>query len=96
MGRRLFASGDERTPIQLPDGFGFKVEPGPWAGIIELMNHSKIPQVVFFETVVHYVPASTPGMKAVTPVWLDVDNCRISEYAVPAGKPRPSGPGPRR
>ena len=86
MGRRLFASGDERTPITLPDGFGFKVQPGPWTGIIELMNHSDIPQVVFYETVVHHVPASTPGMKAVTPVWLDVNNCSTSEYAVPAGK----------
>jgi hypothetical protein len=86
MGRRLFASGDERTPIRLPDGFGFKVEPGPWVGVIELMNHSQTPQVVFFETVVHHVPASTPGMKPVTPVWLDVANCAFSEYAVPAGK----------
>ncbi|MBA3744177.1 hypothetical protein [Sporichthya sp.] len=86
MGRRLFASGDERTPIRLPDGFGFRVRPGPWAGLIELMNHSETPQVVFFETVVHHVPASTPGMKAVTPVWLDVNNCMTSEYAVPTGK----------
>jgi hypothetical protein len=85
MGRRLFASGDERTPIRLPDGFGFKVQPGPWAGLIELMNHSQLPQVVFFESVVHYVPASTPGMKTVTPVWLDENNCMTSEYAVPAG-----------
>lgn len=86
MGRRLFASGDERTPIRLPDGFGFKVQPGPWTGLIELMNHSETPQVVFYETVVHHVPASTPGMKAVTPAWLDVNNCLNSEYAVPAGK----------
>ncbi len=86
MGKRLFASGDERTPIRLPDGFGFKVEPGPWVGVIELMNHSDTPQVVFYETVVHHVPASTPNMKPVTPVWLDVDNCAFSEYAVPAGR----------
>jgi len=86
MGRRLFASGDERTPIRLPDGFGFKVQPGPWTGLIELMNHSQVPQAVFFEAVVHHVPASTQGMKPVTPVWLDVNNCMTSEYAVPAGR----------
>ncbi|WP_156870157.1 hypothetical protein [Sporichthya polymorpha] len=86
LGRRLFAAGDERTPIRLPDGFGFRVQPGPWAGIIEMMNHSDTPQVVFFETVVHHVPASTPGMKPVTPVWLDAANCGTSEFAVPAGK----------
>lgn len=86
MGRRLFASGDERTPIRLPDGFGFQVQPGPWAGLIELMNSSSMPQVVFFEANVAHIPASTPGVKTVTPVWLDVNNCATSEYAVPAGK----------
>lgn len=86
MGRRLFASGDERTPITLPDGFGFKVTPGQWVGIAELMNHGSVPQIVYFDAVVHHVPASTPGMKPVTPVWLDVNNCLTSEYAVPAGK----------
>ena len=86
MGRRLFASGDERTPVRLPDGFGFKVDPGPWVALMHLMNHSDDQQVVYFEALVHHVPASTPGVKPVTPVWLDMDNCRTSMYSVPPGK----------
>jgi hypothetical protein len=85
-GRRIFASGNERTPITLPDGFGFKVGDERWAGIIELMNHSDQPKTVYFTADVTHVPASTPGMKPVTPVWLDVNNCSDSQYSVPAGK----------
>lgn len=86
MGRRLFASGDERTPIRLPDGFGFKIDPGPWIALMHLMNASETQQVVYFEALVRHVPASTLGMKPVTPVWLDMDNCRTSMYSVPPGK----------
>jgi stress up-regulated protein Nod 19 len=85
MGRRIFASGDERTPIALPEGFGFRVDPGKWIGVIELMNHSAAPQTVWFDAVVHHVPLATPGMKPVTPVWLDVNDCSNSQYAVPSG-----------
>ena len=86
MGRRIFASGDERTPITLPHGFGFRVDPGSWVGLIELMNLGSQPQAVYFEVAVRHLPASTPRMKAITPVWLDVNNCRTSEYSVPAGR----------
>jgi hypothetical protein len=85
LGRRIFASGDERTPITLPSGFGFRVDPGRWTGVVELMNHSSMPKTVWFEADVTHVPASTPGMKPVTPVWLDVNDCSNSQYAVPAG-----------
>jgi hypothetical protein len=85
-GRRIFASGNERTPITLPDGYGFKVDQERWAGIIELMNHSDQPKTVYFTADVTHVPANTPGMKPVTPVWLDVNNCSDSQYSVPAGK----------
>ena len=90
IGRRIFASGDERTPFSLPAGYGFRVTPGRWIGIVELMNHSPLPRDVFFEADVYHVPASGPGAKAgmknVTPVWLDIANCLDSEYSVPAGR----------
>jgi hypothetical protein len=86
MGRRIFASGDERTPIKLPHRFGYRVDSGPWVGLIELMNYGSDQQVVYFEAVVHHLPASTRGMLPVTPVWLDVDNCRTSVYSVPQGR----------
>jgi hypothetical protein len=34
---------------------------------------------------VNWVAASTPGVRAVTPLWLDENNCRDSEYNAPAG-----------
>lgn len=86
MGRRIFAAGDERTTVELPHRFGYRVDSGPWVGLIELMNYGSEQQVVYFEAVVHHLPASTRGMLPVTPVWLDVDNCRTSMYAVPKGK----------
>jgi hypothetical protein len=86
LGRRIFASGDERTPIALPRGFGFRVDPGRWTGVVELMNHSDTAKTVFFEADVTHVPAATPGMKPVTPVWLDVNDCSNSQYSVPAGR----------
>ncbi|MGQ0843941.1 MAG: hypothetical protein ACT4QF_07375 [Sporichthyaceae bacterium] len=86
LGRRIFAAGDERTSIALPAGFGFKVDPGRWTGIAELMNHSAQAQTVYLTVDVAHVPANTPGMKPVTPVWLDVANCSDSQYRVPAGR----------
>lgn len=86
IGRRIFASGDERTPFALPQGYGFKVDPGRWIGVVELMNHSPLPQEVFLEADVWTVPVSTKNMKPVTPVWLDIANCLDSEYSVPAGR----------
>ncbi len=85
LGRRIFASGDERTPITLPSGFGFRVDPGRWTGVMELMNHSEQARTVWFEADITHVPAATPGMKPVTPVWLDVNDCGNSQYSVPAG-----------
>jgi len=85
-GRRIFAAGNERTPITLPDGFGFQLGQERWAGIAELMNHSDTAKTVYLTAKVTHVPANTAGMKPVTPVWLDVNNCSDSQYSVPAGK----------
>jgi hypothetical protein len=86
IGQRLFASGDERTPFSLPKGYGYPVKQGKWVGIIELMNHSTMPKDVYYTADVYHLPASTKGMTAVTPVWLDIANCSDSQYSVPAGR----------
>ncbi|MQA13642.1 MAG: hypothetical protein GEV09_05555 [Pseudonocardiaceae bacterium] len=86
-GRRLFASGNERTGGKLPDGYGVKLGQAPmtWA-VVELMNMKPEPQTVFLEATIRHVPASTPGMEEVTPVWLDAANCTgDSQHSVPAG-----------
>lgn len=85
-GHRIFASGDERTPFSLPRGFGFRGTDAPWWFIAEIMNMGDAPRTVYVEADVYHVPASTKGIKPVKPIWLDVDNCRLSEYSVPAGR----------
>lgn len=85
-GQRIFASGNERTKFSLPRGFGFRATNSSWSYIAEIMNMSDSARTVYFDADVYYVPASTKGIKPVTPVWLDVANCRDSEYSVPAGR----------
>lgn len=84
-GLRFFASGNERTELRLPSGFGYPVGADPWNLIVEIMNHSEQAKTVYVTLDVTYRPASD-GLRKVTPVWLDVDNCGDSEYAIPAGK----------
>lgn len=86
IGQRLFAAGDERTPFALPEGYGYPVRDGEWIGVIDLMNSSPLPREVYYTADVYHVPASTKGMKPVTPVWMDIENCGNSQYAVPAGR----------
>jgi hypothetical protein len=85
LGERFFAAGNERTGGSFPAGFGYHYGADRVAGAVEIMNHSTQPQVVYVKTQVSYVPDTTPGMKAVRPVWLDENNCSTSQYPVVAG-----------
>ncbi|MCA1843383.1 MAG: hypothetical protein LC792_09395 [Actinobacteria bacterium] len=85
MGERFMASGNERTVKRMPDGYGYHLGQEPVNGVFHIMNHSDETKTVFVSFKVNWLPGSTPGVRPVTPVWLDVNNCRTSEYAVPAG-----------
>ena len=86
-GQRIFASGNERTGGTLPAGYGVKYGWLPLTyGMLEFMNMDPVEHEVYLTVTYQHVPAGTPGMKAVTPVWLDADNCRISEHPVPKGE----------
>jgi hypothetical protein len=85
LGQRFFASGNERTPGLFPPGFGYYADAGNWSGIFHVMNHSAGPKSVFFQLKVRWSPAAAGGVRPLTPIWLDMNNCRTSEYAVPAG-----------
>jgi hypothetical protein len=90
-GQRFFAAGDERTVAQFPTGYGYKVgADSAWVLIWELMSMSNVPETVFYEVTFEYVPASTPGMKDLEPVWLDADQCGSSHVSIPAGPSAPS------
>ncbi len=85
IGQRFFASGNERTPMMLPPGYGYPVGGSEfWILIYDLMNMNEKPEKVYVTVTYGYEPASA-ALKPVTPVWLDIDNCGTSEYTVPSG-----------
>jgi hypothetical protein len=85
LGQRLFASGNERTAGMLPEGYGVHFGGGPLLAYFDIMNHSDQPKLVYLTANVSWLPDTTPGVKAVTPVWMDQNNCSTSTYPIPAG-----------
>lgn len=84
-GERFLASGNERTVKDFPDGYGYHLGRDPVTGVFHIMNHSAETKTVFFTFKVSWLPGSTSGVRPITPVWVDINNCRTSEYSVPAG-----------
>ncbi|HEX6235940.1 MAG TPA: hypothetical protein VFZ68_02035 [Acidimicrobiales bacterium] len=79
---RFFASGNERTVMEVPDGYGFRVRPGDqWGLIVDVMNMSMQDRQYEFEYTFEWVESAEP----VRPVWLDIDQCSDSEVDTPAG-----------
>jgi hypothetical protein len=84
-GERFFASGNERTTISFPPGYGYQVRWwDSWNLLVDLMNHEPLSQSVYLEVTYTYTSASDP-VEPLKPVWLDIDNCGDSEYSIPAG-----------
>src|SRR5215207_4257195 len=84
-GERFFASGDERTRIAFPPGYGYRVRLyDSWNLLVDLMNHSLEPKTVYVVVTYTYRP-SWESVTPVRPVWLDIDQCGDSEYSIPAG-----------
>jgi hypothetical protein len=86
LGERFFASGNERTRLLSPKGYGYLVDGHPWNLVYDLMNQTQVPKDVRIEVTFNWVPASTPGITALKPVWLDVDQCGLSEVPAKTGK----------
>jgi hypothetical protein len=84
-GERFFASGNERTQIAFPPGYGYRVRwYDSWNLLVDLMNHSDAPATVYVKVTYTYQPSWEP-LKRVRPVWLDIDQCGDSEYSIPEG-----------
>jgi hypothetical protein len=84
-GERFFASGNERTAIQMPAGYGYRTRwYDSWNMLVDLMNHSATSKTVYVQVKYTYRP-SWESVKRVRPVWLDIDLCGDSEYSIPAG-----------
>ena len=74
---RIFAAGEEKTIISLPDGFGYRyVASEPWA--ISFMIHDLLPtpDEVWLTYDIDLVPnAAAPArLREARPIWLDVQN----------------------
>jgi hypothetical protein len=84
-GERFFGSGNERTAISFPAGYGYRVRwYDSWMMLADLMNHSTSSKTVYVQVTYTYRP-SWESVKPVRPVWLDIDQCGDSEYSIPAG-----------
>jgi hypothetical protein len=83
---RFFASGNERTYMDVDDGYGYYVGSGDdWGLIYHLMNMSPYEKTVYFEYTFHWVPASGSGLDRTRPIWIDIDQCDDSEAVAHAG-----------
>lgn len=79
---RFFASGNERTLMEVPAGYGYYVGAGDeWGLIVDVMNMMNMARDYEFEYTFEWVSAAEP----VRPVWLDIDQCGDSEVDTAAG-----------
>ena len=84
-GQRFFASGDERTPILAPQGYGYYVGAGAnWNLIWDLAGMSREPKTVFYQVTFNWVPAPA-DLTNLEPIWLDVAQCGFSTFTAPVG-----------
>jgi Stress up-regulated Nod 19 len=83
-GQRFFASGDERTPIYFPPGYGYRVGTGSWTLIWEGAHSETTPKQIYYAVKYRFMPASA-NLKNVEPIWFDVAQCGFSTFAAPAG-----------
>ena len=86
LGQRFFASGDERTPIQAPRGYGYYVGSGAnWNLIWDLAGMAREAKTVYYQVTYKWVPAPA-SLQNLEPVWFDVDQCGDSMVDVPVGQ----------
>jgi hypothetical protein len=83
--QRIYASGNERTAMVLPAGYGYRIASSDkWNMLVELMSMSMHTQHLRVQVTFYTMPASA-HLHAVTPMWLDEDECGDSEYTIPVG-----------
>lgn len=89
LGERFFASGDERTPVDLESlPYGYKVNSTEtWNMVIDLMNWATTSKTVKLKMTIKYATGSDhTNRSALRPVWLDADGCSFdSLISVPVG-----------
>jgi hypothetical protein len=86
LGERFMASGNERTHMHMPNGFGYQQGSNSTYNMIyHLINRNTTTKSVYVEVIYRYVTSADP----VRPLWLDIDGmgaaCNDSEYTIPTG-----------
>lgn len=75
---RIAASGEEKTILELPEGYGYPVKgTDVWAINHMLHNQTPVPDTVWITYEIDYVPADSAlgqTMKPAYPLWMDVRN----------------------
>jgi hypothetical protein len=89
LGERFFASGDERTAVDLTSlPYGYKVNSTEtWNMVIDLMNWATTSKTVKLKMTIKYATGTDATSRApLRPVWLDADGCSFdSLISVPVG-----------
>jgi hypothetical protein len=89
LGERFFATGNERTAIDLqPLNYGYKVNSTEtWNMVIDLMNWATTSKTVKVKVTWKYATGTDHTNRgALRPVWLDADGCSMDSYiSVPFG-----------
>jgi hypothetical protein len=89
LGQRFFASGDERTPIDMTSvPYGYKVGSSEqWNMVYDLMNWATTSKTVRIRVTYKYATGSDATARTgVKPVWLDANQCSLNSYiSVPTG-----------
>ena len=109
----FFAAGEEKTVLRLPKGYGYPIKATD--GL--LLNHmihnlTPVPTKVYMVYEVDFVPAGSRaarGMRAVRPIWMDVQNGNLypvfnvekgsgtnGRYTYPNQASNPYGGGPKK
>ncbi|MGN9804653.1 hypothetical protein [Micromonospora sp. L32] len=85
--KRVFSTGNERTPVTLPAGYGMRIDSGDrWSMVYDLMNHAHEEKTVYISLEYTYVTGEAARrLTPVTPMWLDVVSCLNPTFDVPAG-----------
>ena len=80
-GQIFFASGEEKTKVLLPEGFGYPYKAKDvWVINYMLHNILSTPDEVNIVYNLDFIPADSPGaakIKAARPIWNDVENGKI-------------------
>jgi hypothetical protein len=82
---RVFSSGNERTAADvsvsnLHAGYYFRPD-DKLTFIIDLMNTNPEPKLVYMTMTYEYVPGDTKNWDDLKPLWLDVNQCGVSDVA---------------